>query len=241
MKAFTLLPALPLFFTPVIANTEKAIFLGPPAVNIPQSRPTISDLRLPTLTPLARNTTSLRTKLTPVFPSPQYPDGSSTWLLLDDLTPGQRYEVRVCWAATQPTTFHLTPYPLETVFDSPDLITSLNAYSSTRQPSEPSLLPPSAALLPPNEVQKSLLFLHILAAADFYSSDSSLMKKPPPVDVDIILDPFLLNVLPKSLLPTVCYILVVALAAIFVSGKIVRLLKGLIASSLETSDEKKTQ
>jgi hypothetical protein len=85
------------FVTSVLANTEKAIFLGPEPVSIALTHPTLSDLGLDTLTP-ANGT--LRTSLAAQFPSPDHPRGTATWLVLDDLTPNQRYEVRVCWAAT---------------------------------------------------------------------------------------------------------------------------------------------
>ena len=51
------------------------------------------------------------------------------------------------------------------------------------------------------------------------------MQQPEPVDVDIILDPYLANVFPASLLPTAAYILVLAVGAWFLSGKIWLLLK----------------
>lgn len=85
----------------VAANAEKVIFLGPPAVPIPLTSPTLADLNLQTLTPAA---SSVRTNLSRVFPndgaSSGQEKGHSTWLLLDGLTEGQRYELRVCWAAT---------------------------------------------------------------------------------------------------------------------------------------------
>jgi len=82
---------------PSFANVEKDIFLGPDPVPIPLAQPTLSDLHLDTLTP---DSSSLRTHLEAVFPSSSHPKGAATWLILDDLSPGQRYEVRVCWAAT---------------------------------------------------------------------------------------------------------------------------------------------
>ncbi len=91
---------LPFFVTCVRANTEKAIFLGPEPVdvnNIPIAHSALSDLHLHTLTPING---TIRTGLTAQFPSPDHPHGIATWLLLDHLTPNQRYEVRVCWAAT---------------------------------------------------------------------------------------------------------------------------------------------
>lgn len=51
----------------------------------------------------------------------------------------------------------------------------------------------------------------MLAAADYFTDNAELMMNPPSVLVDLILDPFLLNVLPRSLLPTSGYIVVVAI------------------------------
>lgn len=88
------------FVTCVRANTEKTIFLGPEPVslnNIPIPHSTLSDLHLHTLTP---DNGTIHTGLPAQFPSPDHPYGTATWLLLDHLTPSQRYEVRVCWAAT---------------------------------------------------------------------------------------------------------------------------------------------
>lgn len=39
------------------------------------------------------------------------------------------------------------------------------------------------------------------------------MRKPEPVLADVILDPFVLNVLPRTLLPTVGYVVLVAAAS----------------------------
>jgi len=48
------------------------------------------------------------------------------------------------------------------------------------------------------------------------------MNHPPPVDADIILDPFILNLLPYSLRHTAIYITTVSLCAWFISGYIYR-------------------
>jgi len=44
------------------------------------------------------------------------------------------------------------------------------------------------------------------------------MENVPPVYVDIILDPYLMNVFPKSLMPTAIYIVVLAVGA-WILGK----------------------
>ncbi|AEO61730.1 hypothetical protein MYCTH_2312211 [Thermothelomyces thermophilus ATCC 42464] len=226
------------FFAAALANTEKTIFLGPEAVNVPLAHPTLSDLRLRTLTP-TNNT--LRTRLPARFPSADQPQGPATWLLLDHLTPKQRYEVRVCWPATQPTDFTVSTFPLATVWDTPELMASLRAYSVSR---EQSLAPEGGPPPPgsgngsgngsdsgPSEREASVLLLRILAAADYYTTDASLMSSVPPVDVDIILDPFLFNLLPRSLAGTACYIVAVAVAAYLLSRRIVSGIHRLIASA----------
>lgn len=64
------------------------------------------------------------------------------------------------------------------------------------------------------------------------------MSNPPPVLVDLILDPFLFNVLPRSLLPTVGYILVVA-AVSFIAARFIMSYLSAVASSTENDTKKK--
>lgn len=67
------------------------------------------------------------------------------------------------------------------------------------------------------------------------------MSHIPPVLVDIILDEYIFNVFPRSLLPTAAYILLVATIAWFMAGYIWKIL-GFISSDLaarETSTSKK--
>ncbi len=85
-----------MFTHTALANVEKAIFLGPPPVSSQLSSEALADLHIDTLTP---DNWSLRTRLKAGFPSASHPHGKATWLLLDQLAPGQRYEVRVCWPA----------------------------------------------------------------------------------------------------------------------------------------------
>lgn len=81
-----------------IANVEKTIFTAPASLPIPRQKPSLSDLRLPTLTPGGPN---FRTHVSRRFPSgpKDYASGVATWVLLDKLNQGHRYEFRVCWAA----------------------------------------------------------------------------------------------------------------------------------------------
>jgi hypothetical protein len=65
---------------------------------------------------------------------------------------------------------------------------------------------------------ESLLFLRVQAAADFFASNKTLMQSPPLVDVDIILDPYLGNVFPSSLVLTAAYIVALAVGSWIASG-----------------------
>lgn len=81
----------------VFANTEKTIFLGPASLRVPVEHPTLEDLHLEALSP---QYWSLRTYVDAEFPTSSSKYGKSSWYLLHGLQEGQRYEVRICWAAT---------------------------------------------------------------------------------------------------------------------------------------------
>ncbi len=143
-------------------------------------------------------------------------------------------------ALQQPTEFSLDTFALDEVFDSTQLIGSLSAYAYARQAEiddrERQKLGARRAVQSPAsstsaEQRASVLFLRILAAADYYTLDQSLMDNVPPVLVDIILDRYLMNIFPRSLLPTAAYILVVAIASWFVSGYVWQLLLQLVGTS----------
>ncbi|KAK2041625.1 hypothetical protein LZ31DRAFT_556715 [Colletotrichum somersetense] len=219
------------------ANTEKVIFLGPDTVNVPTMPPTIEDLRLDFLTP---DDWTKRLDLKAAFPSEDTPSGATTWLLLNDLTQGQRYELRVCWAATQPTAFTLDVFELSTVWDTPELISSLATYAFSRQLEQDN----SGAEDEPTQRKKhgheaSLLFLRVLAAADYFTDNATLIAQAEPVSVDLILDPFLLNALPRSLLPTVVYIVAVAILAWFLSRRILVWIQPVLAADGKSAEMKK--
>ncbi|KAI2467787.1 hypothetical protein F4781DRAFT_297283 [Annulohypoxylon bovei var. microspora] len=228
-----------LLIASVCANTEKTIFVGPPISNIPSAHPTLEDLHVDTLTP---TNWEIRTHLEAQFPNISSPNGKATWLILDGLTEGQRYEVRVCWAATQPTQFKIATYELQTVFETPELISELSDYSWSRQSlgGEHESQSKSAGNLRTfnSEREASVLFLQILASADYYTMNKTLMRHVPPVHVDIILDPFLLGVLPRSLLPTVGYVTAVAITSWFIARYISIWIRNLGA---EANPEKKIQ
>ncbi|KAI9816346.1 MAG: hypothetical protein M1832_005103 [Thelocarpon impressellum] len=116
----------------------------------------------------------------------------------------------------QPTQFWLHTLTLQSVFDTPSLISSLAVFSELRQPSSLD----SPILDHGHDTSSSVLFLQLQAAADYFTTNGTLMLNVPPVDVEIILDPFLLNVLPRSLGPTAIYIIVLAAGSYFLSGLI---------------------
>lgn len=117
------------------------------------------------------------------------------------------------------------------MFNEPSLIQALAAYTEEHQ--EQSLGEPYGANQKSAGLQ-SALFLRIWSAADYYTSNQQLMKAPLPVDVDIsmttlsklptsanrfqVLDPFLLNIFPQSLLPTTAYIVALAIGGFSLSG-----------------------
>ncbi|EXM30329.1 GPI-Mannosyltransferase II co-activator, Pga1 [Fusarium oxysporum f. sp. vasinfectum] len=211
-------------FSTAIANVEKTIFTAPASLPIPQQKPSLGDLRLPILTPDAP---SIRTHISRSFPSEpkDYASGVATWVLLDKLNQGQRYEFRVCWAAVQPTGFDLGVYELDTVWQTPELIQSLASYSFSRQDQEARLIEESTQT-EGREREASILLLQIKASADYFTDDAALMKDPSPVHVDLILDPYLYGIVPRSLVPAAGYLILVGAVAWFVSRS--------IASKLQT-------
>lgn len=203
----------------VNANVEKTIFLGPSPVTLLHVSPGLDDLNLPVLSPVK---TILPTQLPVRFPDKSLPRGLDSWYLLRGLEAGRRYEVRLCWPATQPTDFWLDTYTVTHVFETPDLIQSLAEHSQQRQSSR--VHDQAVNEQDDSDLVQSVLFLRVQAAAAYYSANRTLMDHPLPVDVDIILDPFLLNIFPQSLGPVAVYITVVAVGAWFLSDYIYRLL-----------------
>lgn len=192
------------------ANVEKTIFLAPEAIKISQHPPNLETLHLEALTPFNH---TLHTQVPASFPNPDS-RGTVSWFLLDKLQQEQRHEVRICWTATQPTDFTLDTFTLSEVFGTHELISSLASYSETRL--NPSIRPSSKRA----ERSASVLFLRVVATADYYTTNKTLMHNVPLVDADIILDPFILNILPQSLLPTGLYLTIIAVIAWYLSGYI---------------------
>lgn len=226
----------------VVANVEKTIFVAPDHLTVPKDA-SIDKLLLTSLNP---DRLKFRTHLNASFPTDEKPHGEDTWALLEGLTPGQRYELRVCWLATQPTAFWIYTHSLNSVFESANLITSLSIYSYARQ-----------AQLSSNDIENlqkerfvstegkdtSMLFLQIQAAADYFSLNRTLMEQVPPVHVDLILDPYLFNIVPQSLIPTAVYIVITAVFAWFLSGWAIQQLTAYLARSRQeiAKQEKKSK
>ncbi|OAA54887.1 hypothetical protein ISF_08158 [Cordyceps fumosorosea ARSEF 2679] len=216
---------LAVFAVHVAANADKIIFTGPEPVTYPLASPSLADLNLDVLGP---ENLSIRRNLTRIFHDDSdlelkgKPRGHASWYLIDNLTPGQRYELRVCWAAIEPTAFTMNVYELDTVWDTPDLMLSLADYSSARQPAAaedqaPQVHRRSSSAANARERRASLLLLQVHAAADYFSHHEELMRDPPPVLVDLILDPYLLNAVPESLVLTAAYVVLVAVATFFLA------------------------
>jgi hypothetical protein len=83
---------------------------------------------------------------------------------------------------------------------------------------------------------ESILFLRIFAAADYFTLNTTLMETVPPVAADLILDPFLLNVFPRSLVPTAGWIAIVAATAWIVAGWIMRIFQAVIDEAVGKAD-----
>lgn len=105
------------------------------------------------------------------------------------------------------------------MFDTPHLIQSLAAFAEQQAP-------PAAGVQTSEEVYtSSILFLRLQAAADYFTTNKRLMSHPQPVDVDIILDPYLANIFPASLVPTALYIVILTLLSFYLSATVWRYLQ----------------
>jgi hypothetical protein len=107
----------------------------------------------------------------------------------------------------------LETYTVSDILVKPGLLWTV--HSTAQLPDNPEELLGSATA-----AQESALFVHIQAAADFYSLNETLLSNPPVVEVDIILDPYIFNVFPRSLLPIGIYLSFVAVASLFLSRAI---------------------
>ncbi|OJJ47944.1 hypothetical protein ASPZODRAFT_15387 [Penicilliopsis zonata CBS 506.65] len=185
LPLLSLLSLLSLFILSAVANVEKTIFLASsPTDSFPSPLPSPLLSIFPSL--------PLRTEINASFIE------GEAWFLLQNLNRGQRYEVRICWLATQPTSFTLETFALA-------------------------------------DAGKRLL--RVQNQADYFSLNDTLMQNVPPVGVDLILDPFLMNVLPRSLLPTLLYLVVISGLAVWISGFIGRQVEILIKDEKESKSQ----
>lgn len=105
---------------------------------------------------------------------------------------------------------------------------SLAEYSYSRQSASDDTPSPSSRPAT-GEHEASVLLLRITAKADYFTANATLMSDVPPVDVDLILDPFVGNMVPRSLVPTVGYVVAVAAVSFFVGKVVLGLLQGIVA------------
>ncbi|KAF3479424.1 uncharacterized protein GIQ15_06400 [Arthroderma uncinatum] len=209
MQAFLWL--ITLFVGLTLANVEKTMFISPNLDEEHSALLNIIDLK--TLSPSAP---SIREHLEAEFPTAAVPSGRRSWFRLDGLVPGQRYEVRVCWVATQPTAFALSTYEPSQIARSPKLMSSMTQFAESKGNDIGQRHPPSRETTGSSPAGATL-FLVIDTAADYFTANQSLMANAPPVLVDIILDPYIFNILPTSLVPTLGYIAASAILAWFLS------------------------
>lgn len=123
-------------------------------------------------------------------------------------------------------------YELDTVWDTPELVQSLADYAYSRQSSTDSQEDREEG-----ERSASVLLLQIKASADYFTDDAALMRDPPPVLVDLILDPYLYNLIPRSLVPTIGFLVLVGLVAWFVARSVASKLQS-IAVAGESREKK---
>lgn len=62
------------------------------------------------------------------------------------------------------------------------------------------------------------------------------MEHVPPVMADVILDPFLWNVFPRSLVPTAAYTVVIAVIAYFVGGFLAKGLTDVVTTAVKKDE-----
>ncbi|KAI6249160.1 hypothetical protein HI914_02333 [Erysiphe necator] len=195
----------------VFANTEKVIFEASKSNGVLHGVDYHDFWNLP-LEKLSPQFGKLKTKIFAEFPTLNSTYGRESWFLLHGISQRHRYEARICWTATQPTSFQLVTYDFVEVLQSLDLKFSLEKYSMSRKLGSSGLNTIGNKYFQDLKVSElnasSSLLLQIFAAADYYTTNASLMQYPQPVQVEIILDPYFLNIVPKSLIPTIAYILI---------------------------------
>lgn len=95
MRKYAVLISALCLLSGVAANVEKVIFVAPPTINEDYYE-SLRDLNVKSLSP---SDPSVRLRSSVTFPNSTHAKGVQSWYLLEELQPGRRYEVRVCWAA----------------------------------------------------------------------------------------------------------------------------------------------
>ena len=67
------------------------------------------------------------------------------------------------------------------------------------------------------------------------------MDTVPPVWVDVILDPYLFNLVPRTLLPPIAYITVIVIISWFLGHGILAWLRGIATTDIKRPNAKKVQ
>jgi hypothetical protein len=114
------------------------------------------------------------------------------------------------------------------------LITALAEYSESRRASpidlgftQPSISNPEKMVRYKSDDFSATLFLRVFAAAEYYTTNKTLMENVPAVYVDIILDPYIFNLFPRSLVPTAAYLTLLAIGSWYLAKYINRWVQNL--------------
>jgi hypothetical protein len=103
------------------------------------------------------------------------------------------------------------------VFSTPQLHDSLLAYSADLLEIREARIQKSR-LEKWRDIAEVVVLVQVQSAADFFSTNKTLTNNPPTVDVDIILDPYVGNIFPRSLIPTAAYIVFLAVGSFLLSS-----------------------
>ncbi|KAF8423643.1 hypothetical protein EV426DRAFT_574480 [Tirmania nivea] len=151
---------------------------------------------------------------------------SSTWVVLEKVIPGKRYEVRIVWAATEPAEFELGVF---TAVEAVEAGMGAGAEGSViRGGEEGGKDGEKEGGL--KSSQGTVMYLRVLAKKDRYNPD--------PVAVELVLDPFIWNILPESLLHIGAIVVLVAGAAWWAGAMVDRWLS-MVALQHRVLQEKK--
>lgn len=205
------------FLPSAIANVEKVIFLlnPPPDPPLQLTRILSNLLRLNPNSPRLSTTLDLTTNITgrerDAGGNGGIGEGESTiWAVLEKLILGKRYEVRIIWAATEPAKFELEVFTAVEVGEMG--VEGLVIQGEEKGGKEEGKEEANNGAL--GSSQGIVMYLRVLAKKDPYNPD--------PVKIELILDPFLWNILPESLLCIGVVVVLVAGAAWWVSGRVER-------------------